>query len=99
VIFGGALVASPSGDLTRVSAWQRELATRGALPLRVVELEREEREGSGGGHKDKDKDNKDKDKDKDNDKEIGRVTTHFAPRPLDASLFAIPKSYRNLANR
>jgi hypothetical protein len=55
--------------------WARELATRGAFPLRVIELDT-------AGH------------------EVSRlVALRFDVHPVDASLFAVPHSYKNLAGR
>jgi hypothetical protein len=55
--------------------WQKELASRGAIPLRAT------RKDSSG-------------------KETSRfVVVSLAEKPLDASLFAIPKSYRNVAQK
>lgn len=55
--------------------WQRELAARGAIPLRAL------RKDSTG-------------------KEIGRfVVVSVGEKPMDAGLFGIPKTYRNLAQK
>lgn len=55
--------------------WSRELATRNAFPLRVIELD-------AAGH------------------EVWRlVALRFDVHPIDASLFAVPHSYKNLAGR
>lgn len=71
IVHGGAFVDPTASS---VGPWVKELAVRGAFPLRVVE-----REG---------------------DKEISRTeVTRVSAKPLERSLFAIPKSYKNAAAR
>jgi hypothetical protein len=71
IVQGGAFV-----DPAHVATpWSRELASRGAFPLRVIELD-------SAGH------------------EVSRlVALRFDVHPIDASLFAVPHSYKNLAGR
>lgn len=56
-------------------AWQKELASRGAIPLRVTRKDSSGKEAT------------------------LLVVSQIAEKPLDAGLFAIPKSYRNLAQK
>lgn len=62
---------------TTLAPWQRELAARGALPLRAAS-----------------KDGKDAPKDG-----LPFVVVSITEKPMAAELFAIPKTYRNLAQK
>ena len=73
-IMQGAAFVDPSWR--GVFPWARELAVRGAFPLRVIE-----RDADGG-------------------REASRfIAVHVEARPMDPTLFTIPKSYKNLVAR
>jgi hypothetical protein len=72
-VMQGAAFVDPS--LRAVPPWMRELAVRGALPLRVVELDARGNETP------------------------RLVAVRFDARSMDANLFVVPKTYRNLAGR